>query len=79
MRKVRDCIYDKRNGQPSDAGDLKHFKMVTSLTIRNHCFGGFLVNRTVYQGSPDMNHKIWNIVSTEIYTPYQVMKEYCYI
>jgi len=26
-------------------------------------------NVTLYQGSPERNHKLWNIASTEIYTP----------
>jgi hypothetical protein len=26
-----------------------------------------LLAATLYQGNPDRNHKIWNIVSTEIY------------
>ena len=33
-----------------------------------------LLATTLYQGNPDGNHKLWNIVSTErdiyIYTPY---------
>ena len=29
-----------------------------------------LLAATIYQGNPDRNHKLWNIVSTEIYTPY---------
>jgi hypothetical protein len=29
-----------------------------------------LLAATLYQGNPDTNHKLWNIVSTEIYTAY---------
>jgi hypothetical protein len=29
-----------------------------------------LLAATLYQGNPDINHKLWNIVSTEIYTAY---------
>ena len=25
---------------------------------------------TLFQGNPDENHKLWNILLTEIYTPY---------
>jgi hypothetical protein len=28
-----------------------------------------LLAATLYQGNPDRNHKLWNIASTEIYTP----------
>jgi hypothetical protein len=29
--------------------------------------GSFHEAATLYQGNPDMNHKLWNIVSTEKY------------
>jgi hypothetical protein len=29
-----------------------------------------LLAATLYQGNPDRNHNLWNIVSTEIYTRY---------
>jgi hypothetical protein len=29
-----------------------------------------LLAGTLHQGNPDRNHKLWNIVSTERYTPY---------
>ena len=29
-----------------------------------------LLAATLYQGNPDRNHKLWNIKSTDIYTPY---------
>jgi hypothetical protein len=29
-----------------------------------------LLAATFYQGNPDRNHKLWNIVSTKRYTPY---------
>jgi hypothetical protein len=29
-----------------------------------------LIGATPYQGNPDWNHKLWNIESTERYTPY---------
>jgi hypothetical protein len=42
------------SGQPSHGGDRK----TSWLTA------------TFYQGNHDRNHKFWNIVSTDIYTPY---------
>jgi hypothetical protein len=29
-----------------------------------------LLAATLYQGNHDRNHKLWNILSNEIYTPY---------
>jgi len=29
-----------------------------------------LLAATFYQGNPDRNHKLWNILLNEIYTPY---------
>jgi hypothetical protein len=29
-----------------------------------------LLAATLYQGNPDSNYKLWNVVSTKIYTPY---------
>jgi hypothetical protein len=34
---------------------------------------------TLYQGNAYMKHKLWNILSTEIYTPYANALECCYI
>jgi hypothetical protein len=40
----------------------------------------FLLAATIYQENPDRNHKLWNIVSSEIYILHvQVMLECCYI
>ena len=54
------------NGQPSKA-----FEVMTSTKLRG-TIGSVdsLLAATLYQGNPDRNHKLWNIVSTEIYTPY---------
>jgi hypothetical protein len=39
-----------------------------------------LLAATLYQGNPDRNHKLWNIVSSERYIPHmQVLLECCYI
>jgi len=37
----------------------------------NPCFVSSLLATTFYQGNPDGNHKSLNIVSTEMYTPYE--------
>ena len=41
-----------QNGQPSHRGGRKIASLLTA---------------TLYQGNPDRNHKLWNIVSTERY------------
>jgi hypothetical protein len=39
-----------------------------------------LLVATLYQGNPDMNHKLWNIVSPKRYILHmQVLLELCYI
>jgi hypothetical protein len=39
-----------------------------------------LLAATLYQGNPDRNHKLWNIVSSERYILHmQVLLECCYI
>jgi hypothetical protein len=39
-----------------------------------------LLAATLYQGNPDRNHKLWNIVSTERYILHmQMLLECCYI
>ena len=52
------------NGQPT-------FKVMTS-TYPIGTLGSVasLLAATFYQGNPDRNHKLWNIVSTKRYTPY---------
>jgi hypothetical protein len=53
------------------------------LSLNNSGFGGSvasLLAATLYQGNPDRNHKLWNIVSTERYILHmQVLLECCYI
>jgi hypothetical protein len=60
------------NGQPSHGGDRKIFEVMTS-TLPKGTLGSVasLLAATLYQGYPDRNHKLWNIVSSERYkNPY---------
>ena len=56
------------NGQPSHGGDCKIFEVMTS-TLPKGTFGSVasLLAATLYQGNPDRNYKLWNIVSSERY------------
>jgi len=56
------------NGQPSHDGDRKIFEVMTS-TLSKGALGSVssLLAATLYQGNPDRNHKLWNIVSSERY------------
>jgi hypothetical protein len=83
MRKGPGSVYDKwnisvvissvtqifHNGQPSHGGDRKIFEVMTS-TLPKGTLGSVasLLAATLYQGHPDRNHKLWNIVSSETYT-----------
>jgi hypothetical protein len=50
------------------------------LTLPEHLSSPPVLSGTLYHVNPDRNHKLWNIVSTEIYTPYaDVLLECCYI
>ena len=70
MRKGPGSVYDKWDiymviydtDIPHHGGDLN---------LANSSVASLLA-ATLYQGTPDRNHKLWNIVSTEIYiyTPY---------
>jgi hypothetical protein len=69
------------NGQPSHGGDRKIFEVMTS-TLSKGTLGSvaFLLAATLYQGNPDRNHKLWNIVSSERYILHmQVLLECCCI
>jgi hypothetical protein len=69
------------NGQPSHDGDGKIFEVMTS-TLPKGTLGSVatLLAATLYQGNPDRNHKLWNIVSSESYILYmQVLLECCYL
>jgi hypothetical protein len=67
-----------QNGQPSHGGDRKIFEVMTS-TLPKGTLGSVatLLAATLYQGNPDRNHKLWNIVSSERYILH--MLECCYI
>ena len=54
------------NDQPSHGGDRKIFEVMTS-TLPRGTLGSVasLLATTLYQGNPDRDHTLWNIVSTE--------------
>jgi hypothetical protein len=54
------------NGQPSHGIDRKIFEVMTS-TLPKGTLGSVasLLAATLYQGSPDRNHKLWTIVSSD--------------
>jgi hypothetical protein len=74
MSKVPGSAYDKWNisvtqifhsGQTSHGGDRKTFEVMTSTYLRGTLGSvASLLAATVYQGNPDRNLKLWNIVST---------------
>jgi len=69
------------NGQPSHGGDRKFFEVTTSTLPKGTLSSvASLLAATLYQGNPDRNHKLWNIVSPERYVLHmQVLLECCYI
>jgi hypothetical protein len=69
------------NGQPCHGDDRKIFEVMTS-TLPRGTLGSVacLLAATLYQGNPDWNHKLWNLVSTERYILHMhVLLECCYI
>jgi hypothetical protein len=52
------------NGQPCHGDDSKIFEVMTS-TLPKGTLGSVasLLAATLYQGHPNKNHKLWNIVS----------------
>jgi hypothetical protein len=69
------------SGQPSHGGDRKSCEVMTS-TLPKGTLGSVasLLAATLYQGNPDRNHKLWNIVSSEKYIFHmQALLECCYI
>jgi hypothetical protein len=69
------------NGQPSHGGDHTIFEVMTS-TLPKGTLGSVasLLAAILYQGNPDRNHKLWNIVSSERYILHmQELLECCYI
>jgi len=56
------------NSQPSHGGDRKTFEVMTSTyPIGTLGSAASLLAASLYQGNPDRNYKLWNIVSTERY------------
>jgi hypothetical protein len=50
---------------PGCGGDCKTFEVMTSTQLRGTLGSvASLLTTTLYQGNPDRNHKLWNIVST---------------
>jgi hypothetical protein len=57
-----------QNGQPSHGGSRKIFEVMTSTLPKGTLASvASLLAATLYQGNPDMNHKLWNIVPSERY------------
>ena len=75
------CETDIRSGQPSYGGDRKILEVRTSALPKGTLGSvASLLAATLYQGNPDRNHKLWNIVSSERYIFHmQVLQECCYI
>ena len=58
------------NGQPSHGGDRKIFEVMTSTSPKGTIgLVASLLAATLYQGNPDRNRKLWNIVSSESLSP----------
>ena len=69
------------NCQPSYGGDRKIFEVMTS-TLPKGIIGSVasLLAANLYQGHPDRNNKLWNIVSSERYILHmRVLLGCCYI
>jgi hypothetical protein len=66
----------------SRVGDFVDRIYPIELEIKDTSLGSVasLLAAILYQGNPDRNHKLWNIVSTERYILHmQVLLECCYI
>ena len=70
-----------QSGQPSHCGDRNTFEVMTSTKLRGTLESvASLLAATLYHRNPDTNHKLWNIVSIEIYILHvQVLLECYYI
>jgi hypothetical protein len=69
------------NGQPSHDGDRNILELMTS-TLPKGTLGSVacFLAATLYQGNPDRNHKVWNILPFERYILHmQVLLDCCYI
>jgi hypothetical protein len=81
MRKGLGSAYDKWNISVVIGGDRTIFEVMT-LTLPKGTIDSVasLIATTLYQGHPDRNHKLWNIVSFERDILHmQVLLECCYI
>jgi hypothetical protein len=69
------------NGQPIYGGHRTNFEMMTSTLPKGTLVSvASLFAATLYQGNPDRNHKLWNMLSYERYILHmQVLLECCYI
>ena len=67
------------NGQPSHGDDRKISEVMTSILPKGTLGSvASLLAATLYQGNPDRNDKLWNMVSSERYSlNIQVLLE-CY-
>jgi hypothetical protein len=94
MRKGPGSVYDNwniypwsfvtqifHNGELNHGGDRKTFVVMITTYLRGTLGSvASLLAAILYQGNPDRNHKLWNIVSTERYILHmQVLLECCYI
>jgi hypothetical protein len=69
------------SGQPRHGGDRNIFEVMTS-TLPSETLGSVasLLAATLYQGNPERNRKLWNIVLTKRYIFHmQVLLEYFYL
>jgi hypothetical protein len=68
------------NGQPSHGDDRKISEVMTSILPKGTLGSvASLLAATLYQGNPDRNDKLWNMVSSERYSlNIQVLLEYYY-
>jgi hypothetical protein len=69
------------SGQPRHGGDRNIFEVMTS-TLPSETLGSVasLLAATLYQGNPESNRKLWNIVLTEgCIFHMQVLLEYFYL
>jgi hypothetical protein len=60
---------------------LRNIFEVMTLTLPKGTLGSVasLLAATLYQGNPDMNHKLWNIVSSERYILHMQVLLECHV
>jgi hypothetical protein len=84
MRKEPGNVYDKWNISVviCDRYSIAVNQVMVASTLPKGTIGSLasLLAPTLYQGNPDRNHKLWNIVSSErCILHMQVLLECCYI